>query len=318
MVAPISVFTTAILPIVAVGGVGYLLGSIRDVETNALNTVVVYVLAPALVFHSLATTTLAGSTLVRITAAVVLFHLGAIVLVEAVGRVVGASQTALAALILVTAFPNTGNYGIPVSNFAFGETGRATAVVALSVQAVLIYTLGVYVAGRGGSDGVAAGVRRVFSVPLVYAVVAALVARWLDVLPPADTSAMSTLQLVGDSAIPVMLLVVGIQLARTDVGSTLSAVGGAVALKMVVAPVLGVGVALVIGFSDPVVARTFVLETAMPSAVTPIILVGEFAEGEVAGVPIGEFVSTAIFATTLVSVVTLTAVIAILQTGVVV
>ncbi len=318
MVAPVSVFTTAILPIVAVGGVGYLLGSVRDVGTDGLNTVVVYVLAPALVFHSLATTTLAGATLVRITVAVVLFHIVAIVVAEAAGRAVGASRTALAALILVTAFPNTGNYGIPVSNFAFGETGRATAVVALSVQAVLIYSLGVYIAGRGSGGGVAAGVRRVFGVPLVYAVVAALLARWLGVVPPTESTVMSTLQLVGDSAIPLMLLVVGIQLARTDVGSTLSTVGGAVGLKMVVAPVLGVGVALAVGFSDPVVARTFVLETAMPSAVTPVILVGEFAEGEVAGVPVAEFVSTAIFATTLVSVVTLTALIVILQAGVVV
>ncbi|MBB6646342.1 AEC family transporter [Halobellus ruber] len=318
MVAPVSVFTTAILPIVAVGGVGYLLGWARDVDTDALNTVVVYVLAPALVFHSLATTTLAGSTLARITVAVVLFHVVAILVAEAAGRAVGASETALSALILVTAFPNTGNYGIPVSNFAFGETGRATAVVALSVQAVLIYTLGVYIAGRGSAGGVAAGVRRVFGVPLVYAVTAALGVRWLGLVPPADTSVMATLRLVGDSAIPVMLLLVGIQLARTDVGSTLSAVGGAVALKTLVAPVLGVGVALAVGFADPLVARTIVLETAMPSAVTPIILVGEFAEGEVASVPVAEFVSTAIFATTLVSVVTLTAVIAVLQTGVVV
>ena len=174
------------------------------------------------------------------------------------------------------------------------------------------------VAGRGSAGGVADGLRRVFGVPLVYAVVAALLARWLKVLPPAESTTMSTLQLVGDSAIPVMLLLVGIQLARTDVGSTLSAVGGAVGLKMVVAPILGVGVALAVGFSDPLVARTFVLETAMPSAVTPIILVGEFAEGEVAGMSIAEFVSTAIFATTLISVITLTAVIAVLRTGIVV
>ena len=201
MVAPVSVFTTAILPIVAVGGVGYLLGSVRDVGTDGLNTVVVYVLAPALVFHSLATTTLAGATLVRITVAVVLFHIVAIVVAEAAGRAVGASRTALAALILVTAFPNTGNYGIPVSNFAFGGTGRATAVMALSVQAVLIYSLGVYIAGRG-SGGMAADVRRVFGVPLVCAVVAALLARWLGVVPPIESTVMSTLQLVGDSAIP--------------------------------------------------------------------------------------------------------------------
>ena len=313
-----SVFTSAILPIVAVGGVGYLLGSVRDVDTDALNTVTVYVLAPALVLYSLATTTLEQSTLARLTVAVVAFHLLAILVAEVAGRAVGASRTALAALVLVTAFPNTGNYGIPVSNFAFGATGRATAVVALSVQAVLIYTVGVYVAGRGSGGGVLAGVRRVFSVPLVYAVAVALLARWFGVVPPTDSTAMTTLQLVGDSAIPVMLLLVGIQLARTDVGSTLSAVGGAVGLKMVVAPILGVGVAVAVGFSDPVVARTFVLETAMPSAVTPVILVGEFAEGEVAGVPVTEFVSTAILATTLASVVTLTAVIAILRTGVVV
>jgi predicted permease len=313
-----SVFTSAILPIVAVGGVGYLLGSVRDVDTDALNTVTVYVLAPALVLYSLATTTLEQSTLARLTVAVVAFHLLAILVAEVAGRAVGASRTALAALVLVTAFPNTGNYGIPVSNFAFGTTGRATAVVALSVQAVLIYTVGVYVAGRGSGGGVLAGVRRVFSVPLVYAVAVALLARWFGVVPPTDSTAMTTLQLVGDSAIPVMLLLVGIQLARTDVGSTLSAVGGAVGLKMVVAPILGVGVAVAVGFSDPVVARTFVLETAMPSAVTPVILVGEFAEGEVAGVPVTEFVSTAILATTLASVVTLTAVIAILRTGVVV
>ena len=313
-----SVFTSAILPIVAVGGVGYLLGSVRDVDTDALNTVTVYVLAPALVLYSLATTTLGQSTLARLTVAVVAFHLLAILVAEVAGRAVGASRTALAALVLVTAFPNTGNYGIPVSNFAFGTTGRATAVVALSVQAVLIYTVGVYVAGRGSGGGVLAGVRRVFSVPLVYAVAVALLARWFGVVPPTDSTAMTTLQLVGDSAIPVMLLLVGIQLARTDVGSTLSAVGGAVGLKMVVAPILGVGVAVAVGFSDPVVARTFVLETAMPSAVTPVILVGEFAEGEVAGVPVTEFVSTAILATTLASVVTLTAVIAILRTGAVV
>jgi hypothetical protein len=49
-----------------------------------------------------------------------------------------------------------------------------------------------------------------------------------------------------------------------------------------------------------------------------MILVGEFTEGEVAGVPVVEFVSAAIFATTLVSVVTLTVLIAVLQSGVVI
>ena len=317
MVSLLSVFATAILPIVGVGGVGYVLGRWRSIDTAALNTVIVYVLAPALVFHSLATTTLAQSTLLRASVAVIIYHLLAIGVAAGVGRVLKRSQTAIAALMLVTAFPNSGNYGIPVSNFAFGSTGRATAVIYLSVQGVILYTLGIYIASRGGTNSRLAGIKRVFTVPLVYAVIAAVIARVLQIVPSTDTTAMATVKLVGDAAIPLMLLVVGIRLARTDIGSTLSAVGLGVGLKMVVAPLIGLAIAVMIGFDDPTVARTFVLESAMPSAITPMILVAEFGSGDVAGVPIAEFVSAAVFVSTIISIPVLTLVIAILKSGVV-
>jgi hypothetical protein len=314
----LSIFATAILPIVAVGTVGFVLGRYRDIDPDPLNTVVLYVLAPALVFHSLATTELTSSTLVDVGVAVVGYHLVMIALAEGVGRLMGESDPLLSALVLVAAFPNSGNYGVPVSNFAFGATGRSTAVLYLSVQGVLIYTLGVYIASRSGGDGGLTGVKRVFRVPLVYAVAAAVLARYLGVVPPAGTTAMSTLKLVGDSSIPVMLLILGIQLSNTDVGATLSRVGAVTGLKMVVSPVVGAAVALAVGFADPAVAKTFVLECAMPAAVTPLILVAEFAGDEVAGVPVAEFVSTAVFFTTLASVPTLTVVIALLESGVLV
>jgi predicted permease len=318
VVSFISVFATAILPIVGVGGVGYLLGRWRSIDTDALNTIIVYILAPALVFYSLATTTLAQSTLFRASVAVIIYHLLAMGVAAGIGRLFNKSKTAVAALMLVTAFPNSGNYGIPVSNFAFGSTGRATAVIYLSVQGIILYTLGVYIASRGGTKSRLAGIKRVFTVPLVYAVIAALIARVLQIVPSTDTTAMATIKLVGDAAIPLMLLVVGIRLARTDIGSTLSAVGLGVGLKMVIAPVIGLGTAVMIGFDDPIVARTFVLESAMPSAVTPMILVAEFGSGDVAGVPIAEFVSAAVFVSTMISIPVLTLVIVILKSGAVI
>jgi hypothetical protein len=59
----------------------------------------------------------------------------------------------------------------------------------------------------------------------------------------------------------------------------------------------------------------FVLESAMPAAITPLILLVEFGEGEVGGVPVESFVSTAVLVTTLVSVPVLTGVIALLDAG---
>lgn len=314
----LDIFASAILPILAIAGVGYLLGRFRDVEPGALNTIAIYVLSPALVFHSLATTTLTGGELARIAGGVVVFHLVMLAIVEGLGRALGESEPLLSALVLVSVFGNTGNYGIPLSSFAFGATGRSTAVLYLTVQGVLIYTVGTYIAARSGGASGVTGVRRVLELPLVYAVVAALGARWFGVVPPTDSTAMQTVQLVGDSAIPVMLLILGIQLARVDTVGALSLAWEPTALKMLVAPAVGMAVALALGFADPTVARTFVLESSTPSAIMPLLLLGEFGEGRIEGVPLTAYVSTVVLVTTLASIPVLTALIALLRSGLVI
>jgi predicted permease len=87
---------------------------------------------------------------------------------------------------------------------------------------------------------------------------------------------------------------------------------------MLVAPVVAAGIALVLPFSNPVVARVFVLECAMPAAVTPLILVGEFSEGDIEGVTPESYVSTVVFTSTLVSIPVLTVLIGILRSGAVI
>ncbi|WP_222915210.1 AEC family transporter [Natrinema sp. SYSU A 869] len=315
----VSIFGSAVGPIIAIAGVGYVLATVKEIDPEPLNTAVVYVLAPALVFHSLAVTKLEAATLLRVTVGIAIFTAVMWGIAELAGRAVGEREPALSALILVAIFCNSGNLGIPVSDFAFGEVGRQTAVLFLSVQSVLMYTIGVYVASRSSGSAGLEGVRRVFYIPLAYAVIAALLARALDLVPPADAAAMETLQLVGDASIPLMLLILGVQLARADTASAVSRAWPATALKMGLAPVVGLGVALLVGFENPTVARVFVLETAMPAAVTPLILVIEFAgSARTEGVLVSEYVSTCVFLTTLLAIPVLTALIAVLQSGVVI
>jgi predicted permease len=315
-VSLLSIFATAILPIVLIAGVGVVLGRVKDVEPGPLNTAVVYVLAPALVLHSLMATELSGGTLVRIGAAVAAFTLGMAAIVELSGRLLGVDEATLSALVLVSTFPNAGNYGIPVSDFAFGSVGRGVAVLYVAAQSVLMYTIGVYVASRGGGSAGLGAVKRVFRIPLIYAVAVGLLARALDLVPAADSTAMETLQLVGDASIPVMLLILGLQLANTDFGAAPFQIGVATLGKMVLAPVVALGVALLLGFDEPTVARTFVLESAMPAAVTPLVLLIEFADDvQVGGVSAPEFVSTVVAVTTLLSVPLLTLLISVLQSG---
>lgn len=322
------------LPVVAVAAVGYGLGRSRDVAVEPLSDITLYVLAPALVFYSLVTTPIAGPTVARLFAGVAAFTIGMVVLAELTGRALGADEPVLGAFVLTSTFSNAGNYGIPLSAFAFGALGRSTAVLYIVAQSVLMYTVGVYVAARGEAGSALGAITRVFRLPLVYALAAAAVVRAGDLAPPTDTAVMETIKLTGDAAIPVMLLLLGIQLADSSGGSSVARTAPASALKLLVAPALAAVVALAIGLTGTV-GRVFVLECAMPAAVTPLMLTIEFgtsgsrsaadrvgeqrprdSEGTAAGLAAADYVSTTILVTTLASLVTLTGLIALLQEGV--
>lgn len=313
-----AIFVGAVLPIVALVGVGALLGRLKEVDVDPLSTVTLYVLVPALVFHSLATTELSGAAVAKLLAGVTIFLVAMTGLAELVGRTLGEAEPLHSALVLAAVFPNSGNFGIPLSEFAFGATGRATAVVFLVGQSVVAYTLGVVVASRAGGAGGRTAVGEVFRLPLIYAVLAAGIARGLGLVPPPDSTAMATIRLAGDASIPLMLLLVGIELSRVQYGAALESVAVANGLKLLVAPVVGAAVALGLGFADPTVARVFVLECATPAAVTSLILLVEFSEGSVGGVTAPQFISSVVLTSTLLAIPVLTVLIAVLESGIVV
>lgn len=312
----VDALTQAILPVLAIAGVGFLLGWRRDVDVGPLSTVTIYILTPALVFSSLATTELGGSAVAQLTVGVVAFTLVMVGLSEGTATLLGEEGPVRSGLVLTSTFPNAGNYGIPLSAFAFGAIGRSTAVLYIVVQAIMMYTVGVYVASRGAAGEWRSAVVEVFKLPLVYAVLAAGAARYLGVVPSGESTIMQVITLTGDSAIPVMLIMLGIQLANTSYGATISRVWAPVTLKTLVAPLVAIGLALPLGFADPDVARVFVLESAMPAAITPLMLTIEYGSGDGA-VSGPEYVSTTIMITTLLSIPALAVLITVLQSGLV-
>ena len=246
-------FTNAILPILSVAVVGYLLARSIDIDVEPINTLGLYVLIPALAFHSVATTTLGGGEVAKLAVGVVGYALVMIAIAWGVGHLTGESGPLLGALMLAAAFPNSGFVGIPLSEFAFGEVGRTTAVLYLTIQNLVVYTLGVYIASGGSDSRPLDAVLEVFRLPLIYAIAAAVAMRALGLVPPTGSAAMETVGLVGDASVPVMLLILGIQMAGTDVSAVSRSVLPS-ALKLVVAPIVGLALALALGFDNPTVA----------------------------------------------------------------
>lgn len=314
-----SAFTEAVLPIVAIAAVGYVLGRRTGVSVDALNTVALTFFLPALVFHGVATTALTGDTVVALCLGVLVYLLVVMGLAYVGARAVSLPDGVLPGVVLASAFPNSGFVGIPLSRFVFGDLGATTATIFLTTQSVVLYTVGVYVVSAAANDtaGPASAVREVFRLPLVYAVVAAAALRAFGAVPPVDGTFMTTVDSVGSAAIPLMLTVVGIQLADVELGS-LRDTALPSALKLVVAP--AVGVAVVLGLAavglemGDAVSNVFVLECATPAAVTPLALTIAYGDSSET-LSVAEYVSTVIFVTTLLSVVVLTGLVAAIRAG---
>lgn len=307
-------FTSAILPIIAIAAVGYLIARQTGLEVDPLNTVAINFFLPALVFHGIATTDLSGETVIRLVVGVLAYIFILMGIAYVGGRALGVSDALLPAVALSSTFTNSGFVGIPLLGFVFGDLGRTTATLYITTQGVVLYTLGVYAVSSGGESAALEAVREVFRLPLVYAVAAAAALRGLRLVPPTDGTFMTTVDTVGSASIPLMLTVVGIQLAEVKLGALRRTVFPA-GLKLVVAPVVGAALALAVGFSDPRISNIFVIECATPTAVTSLALIIAYDETSEEGFSAAEFTSTVIFVTTVLSVIVLTVLVVAVQSG---
>jgi len=298
----LDIFTADILPVFLIATVGFLLARFARVDVRTLARVTLHGLAPVLIFHLLITSQISGRAFGRMA----LLCLAITACMGLAGRLVAIPlkldrQTRIA-FLLVVMFSNGGNYGLPVALFAFGREALAFATVYFVTGSVLTYTVGVALAGSGKRTlGQAmAGVSRV---PAVYAVIAAGLVLAAGVTMPAP--AMRSIELLSDATLPIMILVLGMQLERASMPSRPLAVAAAATLSLVVSPAIAWMIANALGLTGPAL-QAGMIQASMPTAVVTTVIALEF-DVEPA------FVTSVVIASTAISPLTLTVIIAWLQ-----
>ncbi len=273
------VFAQVLLPIMVIVGVGYLLRRKFDLDVQSINRVSIYLLSPALIFSSLARMRLEVEKMFRISAFMVLFVLTMGMLSWSLSRALRLDATTTSALMLCVMFMNAGNYGLPLAQFAFGEEGLQRAVLFFVVQAILAQTLAIYIAGASHGSWLK-GLTRLMRMPQIYAVLAALVVRGLGIrLDPSSDGILNDVfrgvTLMGDAAIPVLLIVLGLQLAEASKTNQRREVALAVSMRLLVSILLSLALARLLHM-DELSTKLAVILGSMPTAVNMTILAIEF------------------------------------------
>ena len=122
-------------------------------------------------------------------------------------------------------FGNTGNVGMPLAFFAFGQTGLGYAIVVFAIMAIISFTFGVWLVAGGGSPG------KLLKEPLIPATLLGgvfMVQGWQT-----PVFLTNSLTLIGQMAIPLMLITLGVAVARLRPGRLTQAIALAL-IKLII------------------------------------------------------------------------------------
>jgi len=299
--AAIELLTSNIAPIVIVAAVGGLLQRLFDLDPAPLSKAIFYAFGPALVFKSIVETTISAGDM--LTMGMFSLCIPAIIgfLALMACRLLSLNARTTSAVVLVTMFLNAGNYGLPLVEFAFGEEGLAWATIFFIVHALMLNSVAVFVASAG-KEPIGHALLQMFKVPAVYAIPLAFLMRTPGWELPLYLD--RSIELMADAAIPAMLFLLGMQIIRAGLPKRWGIISLITLLRLVISPLIAFPVARGLGLTGAGL-NAGITEAAMPGPVMATVLATEYDVDS-------ELVTGAVLITTLLSPLTLTAILVVL------
>ena len=251
----IAALFSIVAPVMIAVGVGFVLARLgKKEEPEYVTLLVTYVGTPCLVFSTLANIELDLAAVGTIAGAAALCLIAAAAIGYPLLRLTGLSVRGYLPSLM---HPNTGNMGLPLCLFAFGEAGLALGIAFYVVIASNHFVTTPVVASGELSF------RRIARSPIIYAVVIALGFLVSEAAVPVWIN-NSTI-LLGQFTIPLLLITLGFSLARMRVASLRTSLFLAV-VRLAMGFAIGNGVAEILGL-EGIARGVVILQASMPNAV---------------------------------------------------
>ncbi|CZF81981.1 putative transporter YfdV [Grimontia celer] len=219
-----------LFPVFAVVAAGFFVGKAFKPDMRHINRINIDLMVPCLVFTTLSVMPMGGQQNSLIAAAVLAVLLPG-VLMFGIGKVMSLPFKTWGPPQM---FRNSGNLAIPLFGYAFGVSAEAPAVLLFVVSVILHITVGMALLSNSEYR-----FNNVLRMPLLWAAMLALIFNFngWTVWSPLNEG----MTLVGNAAVPVMLISLGVQLTaikwsgiRVGVLSTvLSLVTGAISFTLI-------------------------------------------------------------------------------------
>lgn len=293
---------SVILPVFLIFLAGFIGQKIFRLDIRSISTAGLYLMLPALIFRTFYQAKI-DSTYLYIMAYGLILSFSIVLIVKVICSIKGYEESVTSGMILSTAFMNNGNLGAPLILFAFGGEAFTYAVTIMVLHTVVMSTAGLYYAARGRAS-VRTSLLSVIKMPVIHALVAALLWRYFSL--PMPDNIFKAVDMVADSSIIVIMLVLGMQMAEIKVQSNeWGKISLASVIRLLVSPLIALAFIKAVPV-EPLLGKVMVIEAAMPPAVITTMYALQFDSQP-------NLVASINFIATLISMVTLSILLILLQ-----
>jgi len=243
-----------IFPVFAIVMLGFLYGRKHTPDMASANKINIDVFVPALIFDVLTAKTFNITEFQDLAVAGICVILGAIVVAWPVARFFGYQ---FKTFIPPMMFNNSGNLGLPLMVFAFGEKALPAAVVLFIIENTLHFSVGMKILNNKAS------LLALLKVPILLATIAGLIISTAQFQMPQLLA--TPIKMLGQISIPLMLFSLGVRLIHINWQDWKIGLIGAV-----VSPLSGLAMAIPAGYLLDLPAQQFsllILFGALPPAV---------------------------------------------------
>lgn len=292
-------FFIILFPIFSIFIVGFIAQKVLKFDVANLSKMSLYVLSPFLAFKTFYTHTLTSDYFIYIAYIFGLcFSLVFIVSMWSIAMRYSVKERC--ALILSSCFMNNGNYGTPVLLVFFGSLGFDLGVIMMVLQQFVMSTVGIYYAAKGSahSDIVSQKdvIKKVIRMPVAYGAFAGIIFQLCHI--PLSKSIMTSIGMIGDSSIVIIMIILGMQLAKIKITQLdYPKLSFALTARMVISPIVAFAMVYFMPLS-PMYKQILIVLAAMPSAANTTLMSVQFDTHP-------ELVSSATLVSTLLSLITL-------------
>ena len=260
---------SAIFPVMLIILIGYLTGLTLPLQSQTLSQLILYILTPALIIDSFYRTNISIESAVGLPFGFILTSILIYIQVVIIAKLTKLSLSKKKAFIATILFPNNGNMGLSVVIFALGDAGLKIAILYMICSSILMFCVGPMMLQR---KKFIHNLKIVFKLPLAWSILIGIAWRLSSIKIPfqLDTS----IQKIGEAAIPIALIFLGIQLAKTNFEFGIQELLS-VFMRLLIAPLIAyiVGISLRLNILD---LQVLVIQSAMPTAVNSLVLITEF------------------------------------------